>query len=100
MSLQLLFILHTTCSTTISNIFNLELIYCFTYFSPSSHSIVVCFFPVGLSLLIQHFQQILWALKFLLYDRRNFNTHKTCLKNVVLTTKGLQERNVQLLDET
>ena len=37
--------------------FQLELIYYFTYFSPSSHSALVCFFPVGLSFLIQHFQQ-------------------------------------------
>ena len=35
--------------------FLLELIYYFTYFSPSSHLTLVCFFPVGLSLLIQHF---------------------------------------------
>ena len=33
--------------------FQLELIYSFTYFSPSSHPTLVCFFPVGLSLLIQ-----------------------------------------------
>ena len=46
--------------------FQLELIYYFTYFSPSSHPTLVCFFPVGLSLLIQHFQQVLWVFKFLL----------------------------------
>ena len=46
--------------------FQLGLIYYFTYFSPSSHPTLVCFFPVGLSSLIQHFQQILWVLKFLL----------------------------------
>ena len=39
--------------------FQLELIYYFTYFSPLSHLTLVCFFPVGLSLLIQHFQQVL-----------------------------------------
>ena len=39
-----------------------ELIYCFTYFSLSSHLTLVCFFPVGLSLLIKHFQQVLWVL--------------------------------------
>ena len=43
-----------------------ELIYYFTYFSSSSYSTLVCFFPVGLLLLIQHFQQVLWVLKFLL----------------------------------
>ena len=32
--------------------FQLELIYYFTYLSPSSHPTLVCFFPVGLSLLI------------------------------------------------
>ena len=32
-------------------------------FPPSSHPTFVCFFPVGLSLLIQHFQQVLWVLK-------------------------------------
>ena len=43
-----------------------EIIYYFTYFSPSSHPTLLCFFPVGFSLLMQHFQQVLWALKFLL----------------------------------
>jgi hypothetical protein len=32
-------------------------------------------------------------------DRSNFNAHKT-VKNVVLTTRGLQERNIQMLDGT
>ena len=35
-------------------------------FPQSYHPTVVCFFPVGLSSLIRHFQQILWVLKFLL----------------------------------
>ena len=61
--------------------FQLELINYFTYFSPSSHLTLMCFFPVGIKLLI-HFQQVLWALK-------------TAVENVVLTTKGLQERNTQ-----
>jgi hypothetical protein len=56
--------------------FQLELIYYFTYFSMSSHPIVVCFLPVGLSSLIRHFQEVLWVLKF------------------------LQERKTQLLDGT
>jgi hypothetical protein len=43
--------------------FQLELIYYFTYFSPSSHLTLACFFPIGLSVLIQHCQQVL---KFLL----------------------------------
>ena len=41
--------------------FQLELIYYFTYFSSLSHQTLVCFFPVGLSLLIQHFQLVLWV---------------------------------------
>ena len=102
--------------------FQLELYYYFTYFSPSSHLALVCFFPVCLSLLIQHFQQVLWVLKFLLSsglvlnsnyqlpkpgDRRNFNPTVNCpsqetevsstptrpVENVVLTTKGIQDRN-------
>ena len=36
--------------------FQLELIYYFTYFSPSSHPTILCLFPVGLLSLIQHFQ--------------------------------------------
>ena len=39
----------------------LELIY--LYFPPSFHLTVCCFCPVGLSLLYQHFQQVLWVLK-------------------------------------
>ena len=44
--------------------FQLKLIYYFTYFSPC-RPIQHFFFPAGLSLLIQHFQQVLWVLKFL-----------------------------------
>ena len=47
-------------------------------FSPVLPSNSCCFGPVGLSLLIQHFQQILWVLKLLLCDESNLNTHKTC----------------------
>ena len=43
----------------------LELMYYFTYFSLTSHPTFVYFIPVDLSLLIQHFQQILWMLKML-----------------------------------
>jgi hypothetical protein len=35
-------------------------------FPPSFHLTVVCFCPVGRSLLLQHFQQVLWVLKLLL----------------------------------
>ena len=38
----------------------------FYLFSPSSHPTFVCFFPVGLSMLILNFQQVLWVLKLLL----------------------------------
>ena len=69
--------------------FQLELINYFTYFPPSSHLTVVCFFPVGLSSLIWHFQQVLWVLKFLLSPTMP-------VENFVLTTKRLQERNTQL----
>jgi hypothetical protein len=55
----------------------LELMYYFTYLS---HPTVVCFFPVGLSLLIRHFQQVLWVLKFLQLPKSGdtHNTHKIC----------------------
>ena len=46
--------------------FQLELIYYFTYVSTVVHPTIVCFFPVGLSSLIQHFQLVLWVLKMLL----------------------------------
>ena len=59
-SIQSLFVLLCSCYTHYTqirnNTYNLEFIYYFTYFSPSSHPAVVCFFPVGPSLLIQHFQ--------------------------------------------
>ena len=66
-----------------------ELIYYFTYFSPSSHLTLVCFFPVGLSLLIQHFQQVL---KFRLSPNQETEETSRPVENV-LKTKGLQERN-------
>ena len=67
--------------------FQLELIIILPIFPLSSHPTFVCFFPVGLLSLIRHFQRVLRVLKFFLSpdwdkpgDRRNFNTHKTCLK--------------------
>ena len=48
-------------------------------FPPSSHSIVVFFFPAGLSLLSQNSQQVLLG-----------------VENVVITTKGLQERKTTI----
>ena len=53
---------------------------------------VVCFFPVGLSLLIQHFQEALWVLK-----AEETSTPTRPVENV-LTPKGLQERNTLPLD--
>ena len=88
----------------------------FYIISPSSHPTFVCFIPVGLSLLIQHFQQVLWVLKFqvpsiicvfhscrLFVVNTIFSTGQTStptrpVENVVLMTKDLQERNTQLLD--
>ena len=82
------------CLTSLE--FQLELIYYFTYFSPSSHPTLVCFFPVGLSLLIQHFQQVLFS--DLNSNCPSQETEETStpirpVENVILTMKGLQERN-------
>ena len=81
--------------------FQLELIYYFTYFSPSSHPALVCFFPVGLSLLIQHFQQVLWVLKFFLSPGLGSwqLTHKTCWK-CYINNERHTEKNTQTLDGT
>ena len=64
--------------------FQLELLY--LYFPPSSHLKVVCFCPVGLSLLIQHFSSGLVGVEV--------------TSVIVIITKGLQDRNMQLLDGT
>ena len=59
-------------------------------FPPSSHPSIVCFFPVGISLLIQHFQQVLWVLKCLLSQKtERTSTPTRPVENVVLTMKGL-----------
>ena len=77
--------------------FQLELIYYFLpIFPPLSHPTAVCFFPVGLLSLIRHFQQVLWVLK----ETEETSTPTRPVENVILTTKGLQERNTQLLDGT
>ena len=44
--------------------FYIELIIILPIFPQLSHLPVVCFFPVGLSSLIRHFEQVLWVLKF------------------------------------
>ena len=68
--------------------FQFELIYYFTYFSPSSHPTLVCFFPVGLSLLIQHFQQVLWVLKFLMSP--GLGSWQLEFKSLIIVIVGFQ----------
>ena len=79
--------------------FQLELIY--RYFPPFFHLTVCYFCPVGLSLLIQHFPQVLWVLKLFLSPGQKTEVTSTSTRPVknVLTTKGVQDRNNQLLDE-
>ena len=55
----------------------------YLYFPPSSHPTSVCFFPVGPS-----------------QETEVTSTPTRPVENVVLTTKGLQERNIQMLDGT
>jgi len=72
----------------------------YLYFPPSFHLTVACFCPVGLSLLIQHFQQVLWVMKLLLspgFRSRLTSTPTRPVENVVLTTKSLQDWNIQQL---
>jgi hypothetical protein len=64
----------------------LKLIYYFTYFSPLSHPTLVCLFSVGLSLLIQHFQQVLWVLGFLLSP--GLGSGQLELKSLIIVTVG------------
>ena len=54
----------------------------YLYFPPSFHPTVLCFCPVGLSLLT------------------TFSTGLVGVKNIVLTTKVLQDRNIKLLGGT
>ena len=62
--------------------FQLELIYCFTFIFHSFHLTVVCF-CLGLG-----------------QETEVTSTPTRPVENVVLTTKGLQDRNIQLLDGT
>ena len=77
--------------------FQLELIIILPIFPPLSHPTFVCFFPVGLSSLIRHFQRVLWVLKFLgtSQETEETSTPTRPVQNVTLMTKGLQERNTQ-----
>jgi len=49
---------------------------------------VVCFFPEGLSLLIQHFQQVLWVLKLLLSP--DFGSWQLEFKSLIIVIVGFQ----------
>jgi hypothetical protein len=51
---------------------------------------------------MQHFQQVLWVLVSSVswLGLEETSTPTRPVENVVLTTKGLQERNTQLLDRT
>ena len=62
---------------------------------PPSNS--CCFCPVGLTLLMQHFQQVLWVLKLLLSPVEVLQHHKTCCKCCIIKEmpKGQEQ---QLLD--
>ena len=62
----------------------IELIY--LYFPPSSHLIYVCFCPVGLSLVNCPSQ-----------ETEVTSTPTRPVENVVITTKGLQDRNIHIL---
>ena len=63
--------------------FQLELIYCFTFFSTVVPSNICRYFSLRLSLLIQHFQQVLWVLKLLLSP-----AHLSFLDLIALTILG------------
>ena len=69
-------------------IVQLELIYYSTYFSPSSHPTLVCFFTIGLSLLIHHFQQVLRVLKFLLSP--GLGSWKLEFKSLIIVIVGFE----------
>jgi hypothetical protein len=83
---------HVTCTDGKISV-RINLLF-YLYFPPSFHLTVVFFCPVGLLLLIQHFQQVLWVLKLLLSPAQAMRP----VENVVLTTKGLQDRKIKLLD--
>ena len=72
--------------------FQLELVH--LYFPPSFHLTVDCFCPVGLSGLLQHFQQVNCPSQ----ETEVTSTPTRPVENVVITTKGLQDRNNLLLD--
>ena len=67
--------------------FQLELIFYFTYFSTVVPSIV-CFFSVGLSSLLWHFQQVLWVVKLLLSP--NLDSWQLEFKSLIIVIVGFQ----------
>ena len=73
-----------------------KLMYSFTFiFPPSSHPTFECFFPVGISFLIQHFQQVLWVLEGQEAEVTSKPTRP--VENVVLTVNcSSQETEVKL----
>ena len=69
---------HVSCTDGKISV-RINLLFCL-YFPPSPHLIYVCFCPVGLSLLYQHFQQVLWVLK-LLQNRNIYILDGTTVEN-------------------
>ena len=69
-------------------IYKLDLIYYLPIFPLSSHPTFVCFCPVGLSLLIQHFQQVLRVLKFLLSP--GLGSWQLEFKSLIIVIVGFQ----------
>ena len=70
------------------HVFQLELIY--LYFPLSSHLIYVCFCPVGLSSTVNCRNQ----------ETEVTSTPTRTVDNVVITTIGLQDRNIHILGGT
>ena len=71
----------------------------YLYFPPSSHPTFVCFFPVGLSSLIQHYQQVLWVLKLLLSP--GLGSWQLEFKSLIIVIVGFQNwtNMLNLLDK-
>ena len=74
--------------------FHLELIHYFIYFSKVVSSRFVCSFPVGLSAVNTTFSSGIVGV-----DEETVTPTRRA-ENVALTTKGLLERNRQMLDGT
>ena len=101
------FIFHKILSLLLNIMFHAPMgrnnLFLLPIFPPSSHSIVVFFFPVGISSLTRHSQQVQQELRMSTAQARRQKKlqHPTrSVENVALTTKGLQERKTQLLNGT